>query len=43
VEAWLAAHPEATRIRRDVQEIAATGMTLAKLTVAANLLGDLVR
>ncbi|MCC8966965.1 NAD-glutamate dehydrogenase [Bradyrhizobium sp. Pear76] len=43
VETWLAAHPEVTRIRRSVEEIAASGMTLAKLTVAANLLGDLVR
>lgn len=43
VETWLAAHPEATRIRRSVEEIAATGLTLAKLTVAANLLGDLVK
>jgi len=40
---WLAAHPEATRIRRSVEEIAAGGLTLAKLTVAANLLGDLVK
>lgn len=39
VETWLTAHPEATRIRRSVEEIAATGLTLAKLTVAANLLG----
>ncbi|WP_213288207.1 NAD-glutamate dehydrogenase [Bradyrhizobium sp. sGM-13] len=38
---WLAAHPEAIRIRRSVEEIAASGLTLAKLTVAANLLGDL--
>jgi glutamate dehydrogenase len=43
VETWLAAHPEATRVRRSVEEIAASGMTLAKLTVAANLLGDLVK
>ncbi|QHO78652.1 NAD-glutamate dehydrogenase [Bradyrhizobium sp. CCBAU 051011] len=43
VASWLAAHPEATRIRRLVEEIAASGLTLAKLTVAANLLGDLVR
>jgi glutamate dehydrogenase len=43
VETWLTAHPEATRIRRSVEEIAATGLTLAKLTVAANLLGDLVK
>ena len=42
-ESWLAAHPEATRIRRSVEEIAASGLTLAKLTVAANLLGDLVK
>jgi glutamate dehydrogenase len=40
---WLAAHPEATRIRRSVEEIAAGGLTLAKLTVAANLLGDMVK
>ena len=43
VEAWLARHKEADRIRRAVEEIAASGLTLAKLTVAANLLGDLVR
>jgi glutamate dehydrogenase len=43
VESWLSAHPEADRIRRSVEEIAASGLTLAKLTVAANLLGDLVR
>ena len=42
-ESWLAAHPEATRIRRSVEEIAASGLTLAKLTVEANLLGDLVK
>jgi len=42
-ETWLAAHPEATRIRRSVEEIAASGLTLAKLTVAANSLGDLVK
>ena len=42
-ENWLAAHPEAIRIRRSVEEIAASGLTLAKLTVAANLLGDLVK
>jgi glutamate dehydrogenase len=40
---WLAAHPEATRILRSVEEISASGLTLAKLTVAANLLGDLVK
>jgi glutamate dehydrogenase len=42
-ENWLAAHPKATRIRRSVDEIATGGLTLAKLTVAANLLGDLVK
>ena len=42
-ENWLAAHPKATRIRRSVEGIAASGLTLAKLTVAANLLGDLVK
>jgi glutamate dehydrogenase len=42
-ETWLAAHPEAARIRRTVEEIAAGGLTLAKLMVAANLLGDLVK
>ena len=40
---WLAAHPEATRIRRSVEEIVTSGLTLAKLTVAANLLGDMVK
>src|SRR6266568_2369296 len=42
-ENWLAAHPKAARIRRSVEEIATSGLTLAKLTVAANLLGDLVK
>jgi len=42
-EDWLAAHPKAMRIRRSVDEIATSGLTLAKLTVAANLLGDLVK
>jgi glutamate dehydrogenase len=42
VESWLTAHPEATRVRRSVEEIAASGLTLAKLTVAASLLEDLV-
>ncbi|KRR27692.1 NAD-glutamate dehydrogenase [Bradyrhizobium retamae] len=42
-EIWLAAHPEATRIRRSIEEIAVSGLTLAKLTVTANLLGDLVK
>jgi glutamate dehydrogenase len=42
-ETWLAAHPQATRIHRSVEDIAVSGLTLAKLTVAANLLGDLVK
>jgi glutamate dehydrogenase len=42
-ENWLAAHPKATRIRHSVEEIAASGLTLAKLTVGANLLNDLVK
>ncbi|MQT13019.1 NAD-glutamate dehydrogenase [Segnochrobactrum spirostomi] len=41
VDRWLEANPSAARIRRAVQEIAASGLTLAKLTVAAGLLGDL--
>ena len=42
-ENWLAAHPKAMRTHRSVEEIATSGLTLAKLTVAANLLGDLVK
>jgi glutamate dehydrogenase len=42
-EDWLAAHPEASRIRRSIEETAASGLTLAKLVVAANSLGDLVK
>jgi glutamate dehydrogenase len=42
LESWLESHPAATRIRRSVAEIAASGLTLAKLAVAANMLGDLV-
>jgi glutamate dehydrogenase len=42
-QAWIEAHPEAARIRRSVEEIAGSGLTLAKITVAANLLGDLVK
>ena len=42
-QAWIEAHPQAARIRRQVEEIAASGLTLAKLSVAANLLGDLVK
>jgi glutamate dehydrogenase len=42
VEAWV--HPrkaEVERIRGAIHEIAASGLTVSKLTVAASLLGDL--
>ena len=43
VDAWAEAHPEAGRVRRAIEEIAASGLTVAKFTVAASLLTDLVR
>jgi glutamate dehydrogenase len=44
LEAWIAPRrQEVDRIRLQVQEIANSGLTLSKLTVAASLLGDLVR
>ena len=44
VEAWIASRrQEVDRIREQVQEIAHSGLTVSKLTVAASLLGDLVR
>jgi glutamate dehydrogenase len=44
VEAWIAPRrQQVDRIRAQVQEIAASGLTVSKLTVAASLLGDLVR
>jgi glutamate dehydrogenase len=44
VEAWIAPRrQEVDRIRLQVQEIAQSGLTVSKLTVAASLLGDLVR
>jgi glutamate dehydrogenase len=44
VEAWVASRQgEVDRIRTAVDEIAASGLTLSKLSVAASLLGDLVR
>jgi glutamate dehydrogenase len=44
VEAWVAPRrQEVDRIRLQVQEIANSGLTVSKLTVAASLLGDLVR
>jgi glutamate dehydrogenase len=44
VEAWAAPRQaDVERVRMSVNEIAGSGLTLAKLTVAASLLGDLVR
>ena len=44
VEAWVSARQhEVARIRSSVHEIAASGLTLSKLSVAANMLSDLVR
>jgi glutamate dehydrogenase len=44
VEQWIAAHSgEVERIRATVHDIAASGLTLSKLSVAASLLGDLVK
>jgi len=44
VEAWVAPRKsEVDRIRVSVQEIANSGLTLSKLSVAASLLGDLVK
>ncbi|MCC6887091.1 MAG: NAD-glutamate dehydrogenase [Hyphomicrobiales bacterium] len=43
VEAWVATRADVHRIRAAVHEIANSGLTLSKLSVAASLLGDLVR
>ena len=44
VEAWVKTRQgEVNRIRAAVDEIAGSGLTLSKLSVAASLLGDLVR
>ncbi len=44
VEAWVAPRKnEVERIRIAIQEIANSGLTLSKLSVAASLLGDLVK
>jgi glutamate dehydrogenase len=44
VEAWVApSRADVDRIRMSVQEIANLGLTLSKLSVAASLLGDLVK
>ncbi|HVV93741.1 MAG TPA: NAD-glutamate dehydrogenase [Hyphomicrobiales bacterium] len=39
--AWLAERPDAAEARRGIDRIAASGLTLAKLSVAAGLLADL--
>jgi glutamate dehydrogenase len=44
VENWIVAHQDdVDRVRASIDEITSTGLTLSKLTVAANLLGDLVK
>ena len=44
VDAWIVPRKaEVERIRLAVQEIASSGLTLSKLSVAASLLGDLVK
>jgi len=44
VDAWVAPRRgEVDRIRGSITEIAASGLTVSKLTVAASLLGDLVK
>ena len=44
VEAWAAPRKaEVERIRAAINQIAAGGLTLSKLSVAASLLGDLAR
>jgi glutamate dehydrogenase len=44
VEVWVAERKVVVgRIRASVHEIASSGLTLSKLSVAASLLGDLVR
>jgi glutamate dehydrogenase len=44
VEAWIKSHAaEVKRIRTAIHEIAGSGLTLSKLSVAAGLLGDLAK
>jgi glutamate dehydrogenase len=44
VEAWVAPRKdEVERIRMAIHDIANSGLTLSKLSVAASLLGDLVK
>jgi glutamate dehydrogenase len=41
VAAWVTAKGGAERVRQAIHEIAASGLTLSKLSVAASMLGDL--
>jgi glutamate dehydrogenase len=44
LETWVESHKaEVDRVRSAIHEIAASGLTLSKLSVAASLLGDLVK
>jgi glutamate dehydrogenase len=43
VAQWVKMRDEVARVRMAVHEIAASGLTVSKLSVAANMLGDLVR
>jgi glutamate dehydrogenase len=44
VEAWVEPRrAEVERVRMSLQEIASSGLTLSKLSVAASLLADLVK
>jgi glutamate dehydrogenase len=43
VDSWVKAKGGAERVRQAVQDIAASGLTLSKLSVAASMLGDLAR
>jgi glutamate dehydrogenase len=44
VEAWISArHDDVDRVRTAIEEITSGTLTLSKLTVAANFLGDLVK
>jgi glutamate dehydrogenase len=44
VAAWIVPHKaEVERIRSAIHQIAGSGLTLSKLTVAANLLADLAK
>jgi glutamate dehydrogenase len=44
VDQWVTArHEDVERVRMAVHEIAASGLTLSKLAVAASMLGDLAK